>query len=117
MSGSAHGTSHAGLLITAFAIGVIVGAPTMAMATMRLPQRLTLILALSVFWLGHLVAALSTSSTIVLIARVVTAVATGAFWSVGFVVATAAAGPHEATRATGVFTTGHALVVDGGQIV
>ncbi|MFD3499395.1 MFS transporter [Streptomyces sp. NPDC058678] len=101
--------SHAGLLITAFAIGMIVGAPTMAMATLRLPQRQTLILALSVFCLGHLVAALSTSFTVVLLARVVTALATGAFWSVGFVVATAAAGPHQATRATGVMIGGLTL--------
>nr|WP_257232517.1 MFS transporter [Streptomyces sp. Rer75] len=85
--------SHAGLLITAFAIGMIIGGPTMALATLRLPQRQTLILALAVFSLGHVVAAVSTSFTIVLIARVVTALATGAFWAVGFVVATAAAGP------------------------
>ena len=85
--------SHAGLLITAFAVGMIVGGPTMAMATLRLPQRHTLIGALAVFALGHAVAALSTSFTIVLTARVVTALATGAFWAVGFVIATAAAGP------------------------
>ncbi|WP_406006293.1 MFS transporter [Streptomyces sp. NBC_00637] len=101
--------SHAGLLITAFAIGMIIGAPTMGMATLRLPQRRTLILALSVFCLGHLVAALSTSFTVVLLARVVTALATGAFWSVGFVVATRAAGPRDATRATGVMIGGLTL--------
>lgn len=84
--------SHAGLLITAFAVGMIVGGPTMAMATLRLPQRHTLIGALAVFALGHVVAALSTSFTVVLTARVVTALATGAFWAVGFVIATSAAG-------------------------
>ncbi|WP_406430738.1 hypothetical protein OHB00_02510 [Streptomyces sp. NBC_00631] len=41
------GISHAGLLITAFAIGMIVGSSAMAMATPRLPQRKTLILALT----------------------------------------------------------------------
>src|SRR6478735_12189913 len=51
--------SHAGLLITAFAVGMIVGGPTMAMATLRLPQRHTLIGALAVFALGHAVAALA----------------------------------------------------------
>lgn len=102
-------TSRAGLLITAFAVGMIIGAPTMAMATLRLPQRQTLILALSVFSLGHVVAALSTSFTVVLAARVVTALATGAFWSVGFVVATTAAGPQKATRATGVMIGGLTL--------
>ncbi|MET8560166.1 hypothetical protein ABZV75_05955 [Streptomyces flaveolus] len=38
------GVSHAGLLITAFAIGMIAGGPTMALATLRLPRRLTLVL-------------------------------------------------------------------------
>ncbi|PAZ14051.1 MFS transporter [Streptomyces sp. SA15] len=103
------GVSHAGLLITAFAIGMIVGGPTMAMATLRLPQRRTLILALAVFSLGHVVAAASTSFAIVLITRFVTALATGAFWAVGFVVATAAAGPRTSTRAIGVMMGGLTL--------
>ncbi|MFJ8948315.1 MFS transporter [Streptomyces sp. NPDC102395] len=101
--------SHAGLLITAFAVGMIVGGPTMAMATLRLPQRHTLIGALAVFALGHAVAALSTSFTIVLTARVITALATGAFWAVGFVIATTAAGPERSTRAVGVMMGGLTL--------
>ncbi|MET7683288.1 MFS transporter [Streptomyces sp. NPDC005423] len=103
------GVSHAGLLITAFAVGMIVGGPTMALATLRLPRRLTLVLALTVFALGHVVAALSSSFTVVLAARVVTALATGAFWAVGFVIATAAAGPARATRAVGVLMGGLTL--------
>ncbi|MFJ9041840.1 MFS transporter [Streptomyces sp. NPDC102406] len=101
--------SHAGLLITAFAVGMIVGGPTMAMATLRLPQRHTLVGALTVFAAGHAVAALSTSFTVVLAARVVTALATGAFWAVGFVIATAAAGPADTTRAVGVMMGGLTL--------
>jgi DHA1 family inner membrane transport protein len=101
--------SHAGLLITAFAIGMIVGGPTMALATLRLPRRLTLVSALTVFALGHVVAAVSSSFTVVLAARVVTALATGAFWAVGFVIATAAAGPARATRAVGVMMGGLTL--------
>ncbi|WP_228990012.1 MFS transporter [Streptomyces sp. DH8] len=101
--------SHAGLLITAFAIGMIVGGPTMALATLRLPRRLTLVAALTVFALGHLIAALSSSFTVVLAARVVTALATGAFWAVGFVIVTAAAGPARATRAVGVMMGGLTL--------
>ncbi|THC47347.1 MFS transporter [Streptomyces sp. A1499] len=101
--------SHAGLLITAFAIGMIVGGPTMALATLRLPRRLTLVAALTVFALGHLIAALSSSFTVVMAARVVTALATGAFWAVGFVIVTAAAGPARATRAVGVMMGGLTL--------
>ncbi|MEU0252074.1 MFS transporter [Streptomyces sp. NPDC006184] len=103
------GVSHAGLLVTAFAIGMIVGGPTMALATLRLPQRLTLVLALVVFAAGHVVAALTSSFTVVLAARFVTALATGAFWAVGFVIATAAAGPKNATRAVSVMMGGLTL--------
>lgn len=81
----------------------------MALATLRLPQRQTLVLALAVFALGHVVAALSSSFTVVLVARVVTALATGAFWAVGFVIATAAAGPGNSTRAVGVMMGGLTL--------
>ncbi|MFB6675206.1 MFS transporter [Streptomyces sp. NPDC056390] len=110
MAGDLHvSVSHAGLLITAFAIGMIVGGPTMALATLRLPQRRTLVLALAVFALGHVVAALSSSFTVLLIARVVTALATGAFWAVGFVIATAAAGPGSSTLAVSVMMGGLTL--------
>src|SRR3954449_7195973 len=85
--------SQIGLLITAFAIGMIVGAPVMAIATLRLPKRATLVLALVIFAGGHVIAALSGSFEILLAARILTAVVTGAFWSVASVVATAAAGP------------------------
>ncbi|MEU2337260.1 MFS transporter [Streptomyces sp. NPDC013172] len=101
--------SHAGLLITAFALGMIVGGPAMALATLRLPRRVTLATALSVFALGHVVAALSSSFTVVLAARVVTALATGTFWAVGFVIVTAATGPARATRAVGVMMGGLTL--------
>lgn len=103
------GVSHAGLLITAFAVGMIVGGPVMALATLRLPQRLTLVLALTVFAAGHVVAALTSSFTVVLAARFVTALATGAFWAVGFVIATTAAGPANATRAVSVMMGGLTL--------
>ncbi|MFI8231013.1 MFS transporter [Streptomyces sp. NPDC085900] len=101
--------SHTGLLVTAFAVGMIVGGPVMALATLRLPQRLTLVLALTVFAAGHVVAALTSSFTVVMAARFVTALATGAFWAVGFVIATAAAGPADATRAVSVLMGGLTL--------
>jgi predicted MFS family arabinose efflux permease len=98
--------AQAGLLITAFAVGMIVGAPLMAIATLRLPRSSTLVLALAVFALGHIIAALSPSFAITLAARVLTALATGAFWSVAAVVATSAAGPAAGSRAVGVVIGG-----------
>ncbi|MGA5200677.1 MFS transporter [Streptomyces variegatus] len=101
--------AHAGLLITAFAVGMIVGSPTLAVATLRLPRRSTLVLALAVFALGHVIAALSSSFAIVLAARVLTALVTGAFWAVASVVATTAAGPANSSRALGVMMSGVGL--------
>ncbi|MFI5681965.1 MFS transporter [Streptomyces cellulosae] len=106
--------SHAGLLITAFAAGMIVGAPAMAIATLHLPRRSTLILALVVFALGHLVAALSSSFNLVLAARVVTALATGTFWCVGAIVATTAAGPAATSRALGMLLGGLTVATVAG---
>jgi DHA1 family inner membrane transport protein len=101
--------SQIGLLITAFAIGMIVGAPVMAIATVRLPKRATLVLALAIFAAGHVIAALSDSFAVVVAARVLTAVVTGAFWSVASVVATTAAGPAASSRALGVMMSGVGL--------
>ena len=101
--------SQIGLLITAFAVGMIVGAPVMALATLRLPKRATLVLALATFAAGHVIAALSGSFELLFAARVLTGVVTGAFWSVASVVATRAAGPDASSRALGVIGSGVAL--------
>src|SRR4051795_6675110 len=101
--------SRIGLLIMAFAVGMIVGAPVMALATLRLPKRATLVLALATFGAGHVVAALSGSFELLFVARVLTGVVTGAFWSAATVVATRAVGPDARTHALGVIGSGVAL--------
>lgn len=101
--------AQTGLLITVFAIGMIVGAPSMAMLTRRMPQRLTLMLALAVFAAGHVVVALGSSFTLLLAARFVTALATGAFWAVANVAAARAAGPAASSRALGLVGAGAML--------
>ncbi|MGJ0184407.1 MFS transporter [Corynebacterium glyciniphilum] len=106
--------AQVGLLITAFAVGMIVGSPAMALATLRLPPRATLVLALVVFAAGHAVAALSGSFALVVVARVVTALASGAFWAVASVVATTAAGPADSSRALGVMMSGVGLATVAG---
>lgn len=85
---------------------MIVGPPVMAIATLRLPHRSTLVCALLVFALGHAVAALSPDFAVVLVSRVVTALATGAFWCVATVVAATAAGPTATSRALGLLMGG-----------
>ncbi|GEC09201.1 MFS transporter [Streptomyces spinoverrucosus] len=101
--------AQAGLLITVFAVGMIVGAPLMAMLTLRLPARSTLVLALGVFAVGHVIVALGSSFPLLLAARFLTALATGAFWAVANVVATRVAGPAASSRALGVVGSGAML--------
>src|SRR5438445_3322024 len=100
------GIVQVGLLITAFALGMIVGSPTMALATSRLPRRVTLVLALVAFAVGHVIAALNSNFGVMVAARVVTALAAGAFWAVASAVATTAAGPANSSRALGVMMSG-----------
>ncbi|PQP13155.1 MFS transporter [Rhodococcus opacus] len=106
--------ARAGLLVTAFAVGMIIGPPVMALATLRLPTRATLIGALAVFSAGHVVAAVSDSFTVVTASRVLTALATGTFWATGAVVAAAVAGPGASARALAVLSGGLSLAVVAG---
>lgn len=101
--------ADAGSLITVFAVGMIIGAPLMTLLTLRLSNRITLILALLVFVAGHIQVALSSDFTVLLVARFVTAVATGAFWAVAAIVATRASGGESGARAMGVVGAGGAL--------
>lgn len=103
------GVADAGLIITVFAIGMIIGTPLMAIATLKLQRRLTLALALIVFAIGHVVVALSSNFALILGMRFVTALATGAFWAVAAVVAAKAVGPRLSSRALGIVLGGGML--------
>ncbi|HEY3501321.1 MAG TPA: Cmx/CmrA family chloramphenicol efflux MFS transporter [Actinocatenispora sp.] len=96
----------AGLLISGFAIGMLVGAPILAAATLKLPRKVTLAGALGVFILGNVLAAAAPTYSLLFGARVVTALATAAFWAVGAATAVklAPAGAH--TRALAVMVGG-----------
>ena len=105
--------ARAGMLITVCAVGMVVGAPLMAMLTLRLPQRLTLVLALALalamFALGHVIVAAGSGFGVLVAARFLTALATGAFWAVAAVVATRVAGPGAGSRAVGIVNAGGML--------
>ena len=100
------GIPEAGYLISAFAVGMIVGAPAMAVLTLRLPRRTTLLAALGVFVVGHVVSALAPQYGLLLAARVVTAVATGAFWAVAAVVTVSVVVPQLRARSLAVLLGG-----------
>jgi DHA1 family inner membrane transport protein len=77
----------AGLLISAYALGVMLGAPLMTLTTGRVPRRTLLIGLAAIFTIGNLLSAVSGSYGMLLIARVITSLNHGAFFGVGSVVA------------------------------
>jgi DHA1 family inner membrane transport protein len=77
----------AGLLISAYALGVVLGAPLMTLTTGRVPRRTLLIALAGIFTLGNLLAAVSDGYAMLLVARVITSFNHGAFFGVGSIVA------------------------------
>ena len=101
--------ARAGLSITVFALGMILGAPVMPLLTLRLPRRVTLVLALAVYAVAHVGSALTDSFAVLLAARFVAAVATGSFWALAAVTATALVGRPRRSTALGVVLGGGML--------
>ncbi|MFJ4503459.1 Cmx/CmrA family chloramphenicol efflux MFS transporter [Streptomyces sp. NPDC088864] len=97
---------RAGLLISAFAIGMVIGAPLLAVATLRLPRRTTLISLISVFGLGQVAGALAPSYEVLFVSRVVSAFACAGFWAVGAAVAIAMVPVNARARAMAVMIGG-----------
>ncbi|MCW5252584.1 MULTISPECIES: Cmx/CmrA family chloramphenicol efflux MFS transporter [unclassified Streptomyces] len=97
---------RAGLLISAFAIGMVVGAPLLAVATLRLPRRTTLVVLISVFGVGQVAGALAPTYEVLFASRVVSALACAGFWAVGAAVAVAMVPPTARARAMAVMIGG-----------
>ncbi|MFF3613704.1 Cmx/CmrA family chloramphenicol efflux MFS transporter [Streptomyces sp. NPDC002580] len=97
---------RAGLLISAFAIGMVVGAPLLAVATLRLPRRTTLVALIAVFGLGQVAGALAPGYAVLFVSRVVSALACAGFWAVGASVAVAMVPATSRARALAVMIGG-----------
>lgn len=97
---------QAGLLISAFAVGMVVGAPLLAVATLRLPRKATLIALISVFGLGQVAGALAPTYEVLFASRVVSALACAGFWALGAAVAVAMVPVNSRARAMAVMIGG-----------
>lgn len=77
----------AGLLVTGYALGVVFGAPIVAVATARLRRKPVLIGLTTMFMIGNLFCAIAPGYWTLMAARVFTALGHGAFFGIGSVVA------------------------------
>lgn len=96
----------AGLLISAYALGVMLGAPLMTLTTGRVPRRTLLIGLAAIFTLGNLLSAISADYTMLLIARVITSLNHGAFFGVGSIVAAGLVPPNRQAGAVAAMFMG-----------
>lgn len=104
----------AGLLVSAYALGVLIGAPLMTLATGKVPRRWLLIGLMAIFTLGNLLSALATDYQSLLLARVVTSLNHGAFFGVGSVVAASVVAPEKRAGAVAAMFMGLTLATIGG---
>jgi MFS transporter, DHA1 family, inner membrane transport protein len=96
----------AGLLISGYALGVFVGAPVLTVATSRLPRKRVLLGLMAIFTLGNLACAIAPNYTVLLLARMITALAHGTFFGVGAVVATSLVAQDRKASAISIMFTG-----------
>ncbi|CCH86824.1 Inner membrane MSF sugar transporter [Modestobacter italicus] len=101
--------SAVGLLISAYAIGVVIGAPTLTALGVRFTPRQTLVALMVLFTLGNLLSALAPSYGWLVAARVFAALAHGSFFGVGAVAARRLVPREKATQAISLMITGLTL--------
>ncbi|MCX4675063.1 MFS transporter [Streptomyces sp. NBC_01433] len=98
--------SAAGLLTSSFAVGMVIGAPLMALFSRSWPRRRALLLFLAVFVAVHVVGALTPSYGVLLATRFVGALANAGFWAVALMTAVSLVPAHLKARATAVVVGG-----------
>ncbi len=104
----------AGLLVSAYAMGVLIGAPLMTLTTGRIDRRTLLVALMGVFTLGNALSALADGYWTLMIARVVTSFNHGAFFGVGSVVAASLVPPDKRAGAVAAMFTGLTVATIGG---
>ncbi|WP_313618303.1 MFS transporter [Agrobacterium sp.] len=104
----------AGLLVSAYAVGVMVGAPFMTLLFSRFGKRTALIALMSIFTLGNVLSAFAPDYWTLLIARVVTSLNHGAFFGLGAVVAASLVRPEKQATAVATMFMGLTIANIGG---
>lgn len=83
----AQALASAGWIITVYAAGVVVGAPTIAALTARMPARRVLVGLIGLFVIGSVMSAVSTSLPMLLIARFIAGLPHGAYFGLAVLAA------------------------------
>jgi len=96
----------AGYLVSAYAIGVVIGAPLLTALGARIPRKRMLVLLMGLFTIGNLASALAPSFGLLLAGRVLAGLPHGAFFGVGAVVASRLVSEERQARAVATMFLG-----------
>ena len=96
----------AGHVITAYALGVVVGAPLLIAAAARMDRRRLLLVLMLAFTVGNVLSALAPSAGWLVAARFVAGLPHGAFFGVGAVMGAHVAGPGRRGQAVATMMAG-----------
>lgn len=104
----------AGMLITGYALGVMLGAPFMTLWFGGFARRNALIFLMAIFTVGNLLAAFSPNYMSLLGARLITSLNHGAFFGIGSVVAASIVPAHKQASAVATMFMGLTIANIGG---
>ncbi|ERK06526.1 MAG: MFS transporter [Pantoea sp.] len=96
----------AGMLVSIYALGVAIGAPVLTALTGKLPRKHLLMGLMALFTLGNLVAWQAPNYETLVIARLLTGLAHGVFFSVGSTIATSLVSKEKAASAIAIMFGG-----------
>lgn len=96
----------AGLLVTAYALGVVFGGPALTAATIKLPKKKLLLALMGVFVAGNVLAAVVPGYTALMVGRIVSSLAHGAFFGVAIAVTADLVSAEKRGAAIGLVVTG-----------
>ena len=100
-----------GHVISAYALGVVVGAPLLALLGARLPRRILLLLLMGCFALGNFASALAPSYEPLLIFRFIAGLPHGAYFGIAMLVAASMAPPHKRAKAVSQVLAGLTVAI------
>ena len=100
-----------GLLLTSYAVVAGLSTIPLTALTMRIPRHLLIAVTVAIFALSQLVAALAPTFLILVLARLICALAHGVFWSALGPVTARLAPPGQAGRATALVFLGNSLAI------
>jgi len=104
----------AGMLISAYAIGVMVGAPLMTLLLAHRGRRNALIFLMAIFTLGNVLSAISPDYTTLMLSRIITSLNHGAFFGLGSVVAASVVAKEKQASAVATMFMGLTIANIGG---